>query len=220
MAYALTLYKMLMGSSILLSATAISLILSFTPFTPLHWQNTEKDTIVIYSYALAPSLALIHHILSSLFSPTHIPADPTRQSTTLSVAATHKRISSTTNLLCLALLAIFVISSGFAVLILVVVELTPSNRIESATIAGGSVTAATGFKDSLAGNALVLQALLQITQGIVLGWMFGVAAQAAHPVTTLDCGFDHAGIMVHVDEEQGGPHPVLSYDQADEDEVK
>lgn len=220
MAHALTLYKMLMGSSILLSATAISLILSFTPFTPapLHQQNTEKAAIVFYAYALAPSLALIHHILSSLFSPTHILASPTRQSTILSVAATRKQISSTTNLLCLALLAIFIISSGFAVLILVVVGLTPWNRIvQSATIAEGSVAAATGFKDSLASNALVLQALLQITQGIVLGWMFGVAAQNAHLITTLDCRCDHVGIIVHVDEEQGYPHSALSYDEAEAD---
>ena len=219
MVYALTLYKMLMCSSILFSATAISLILSFTPFPPLiHWQNTEKAAIVFYSYALAPSLALIHHILSSLI---YMPTSPTRQSTTLSVAATCKQISSTTNLLCLALLAIFVISSGFAILILVVVGLTPLNQIaQMATIAEGSVAAATGFKDSLASNALVLQALLQITQGIVLGWMFGVAAQGAYPVTTLDCGFNHVGALFHVDEEQGGPHPALSYDEADEDEDK
>ncbi len=217
MACTLNLYKMLMGSSILLSATTISLILSFTP---QRWQNTEKAAIIIYAYALAPSLALIHHILSSLFSP-HIPSSLTWQSTPSSVAATRKQISSTTNLLCLAPLAIFVTSSGFAVLIQLVVELTPSNRIaQSATTAEGSVAAATGFRDSLASNALVLQALLQITQGIVLGWMFAVAAQGPRLVTTLDCGFDHVGIIVHVDVEQGDSHSALPYDEADEDEDK
>ena len=220
MASALTLYKMLMGSSILLSATTISLILSFTPS---RWQNTERAAIITYAYALAPSLALIHHILSSLFFPPHIPSILTWQSTTLSVAAARKQISSTTNLLCLALLAIFVTTSGFAVLIQLVVELNPFNRIaQSATTAEGSVVAATGFKDSLARNALVLQALLQIAQGIVLGWMFGVAAQGPRLVTTLDRGFDHVGIIiVHTDMGQGGSRPTLPYDdEADEDEDK
>lgn len=219
MASALTLYKMLMGSSILLSATAISLILSFTP---PRWQNTENAATITYAYALAPSLALIHHILSSLFFPPHIPSFLSWQSTTLSVATARKQISSTTNLLCLALLAIFVTSSGFAVLIQLVVGLNPFFRIaQSATTAEGSVVAATGFKDSLASNALVLQALLQTAQGIVLGWMFGVAAQGPRLVTTLDYGFDHAGIIiVHADVEQGDPRPTLPYDEADEGEDK
>ena len=210
---------MLMGSSILLSATTISLILSFTP---PHWQNTEKTAIIIYAYALAPSLALVHHIVSSLFFPPHILSSLTWQSTTLTVAATRKQISSTTNLLCLALLAISVTSSGFAVLIQLVVELTPLNRIaRSVSTAEGSVVAATGFKDSLARNALVLHALLQITQGIVLGWMFGVAAQGPRPVTTLGCGSDHVGIIiVRADVEQGDSHPALPYDEANEDEDK
>lgn len=215
MVYALTMYKMLMGSSILISATTISLTLSFAH---PRWQNTEKAAIILYVYTLAPSLALIHHILSSLFSPFDI---QTRQSTTLSVAATLKQISSTTNLLCLALLAIFVISSGFTALVQSVVELTPLNRIvqstaQSTTISEGSVAAAIGFRDSLASNAWVLQALLQITQGIVLGGMFGVAAQGARLLTTVHYGFEHLGIIVHLDMEQGEPHSALSHDE-DED---
>lgn len=218
MVSALTIYKMLMGSSILLSATTISLTLSFTH---PRWQITEKAAIIFYVYALAPSLALIHHILSSLFSPFDILSSKTRQSTTLSVATTLKQISSTTNLLCLALLAIFVISSGFAALVQSVVELTPLNRIvqsaaQSTTISEGSVTATIGFRDSLASNAWVLQALLQITQGIVLGWMFGVAAQGARLLTTVHYGFEHVGVMVHVDVERGDPYSTLSHDE-DED---
>jgi len=213
MVYALTLYKMLMGSSILLSATTISLILSFAP---PRWQNPEKAVVVLYVYALAPSLALTHHVLSSLFFSPDILSFQTRQSTTFSVAATRKQISSTTNLSCLALLAILVTSSGFAVLVQSVVELTPLNPIaQSATIAGGFV-AATGFKDPLASNALILQALLQITQGIVLGLMFAVAVQGARFITTLDYGLEHVEIIVHVDVEQGDPHLTLSYDE-DED---
>jgi hypothetical protein len=216
MVYALTLYKMLMGSSILLSATTISLILSFT--LP-RWQNTEKAAIVIYACALPSSLALVHHVLSSLFSLSDVLSFQTRQSTKLSVIATCKQISSTTNLLCLAFLAILVTSFGFVVLVQSVVELTPLDGIAQ-SIAEGSVAAATGFRDSLASNALILQALLQITQGIVLGWIFAIAAQAAHLATTLEYGFERVGIIVHVDVEQGDPHFTLSDDECDEDEDK
>jgi len=211
MVYPLKLYEMLMRSSILLAATTISLILSFTS---QRWQNTENAAMILYAYALSPSLALIHHIMSSLCQ--------TRQSTAFSAGATRKQISSTTNLVCLALLAILVISSGFAVLVQSVVDFTPFIRVtQSATATNADrVTAATGFRDSLASNALVLQALLQIIQGVLLGWMFGVAAQEARLVDAIDCRFDNTGIIVHVDVEQGDPHLALSYDEADEDEDK
>jgi hypothetical protein len=88
---------------------------------------------------------------------------------------------------------------------------------QSATISEGSVAAATGFRDSLASNVLVLQALLQVVQGVILGWMFGVAAQEARLVTTIESRFEHIADIVHVDVEQGNH---LSYDEADEDEDK
>lgn len=219
MVYAVNLYQTLLGSSMLLSAGTISLlILSSTP--PL-----LDPTIVLYVYALAPSLALTHHVISSLCSSPHIPSSQTRLLTTPSVAGTRKHISSTTNLLCLALLAIFVLSSGFVVLVQSVIEFAALDRIaKSATFAEAStsvsVAATTGLKDSLASNALVLQALLQITQGIVLGWMFGVAAQDARIVTAIERGLDPDGIMVQFDVEQGDSCPTLSCDEADEDEDK
>lgn len=119
MVCAVKLYQMLMGSSTLLSAGTISLIFSFTS---LHWQHTENTVIVLYAYALAPSLVLVHHIISFLCSPPQSQSSQTRLSVFISAVATRKQISSTTNLLCLALLAIFGLSSGFAVLIQLVVE--------------------------------------------------------------------------------------------------
>jgi len=218
---AVKLYQMLMGSSILLSAGTLSLILSSTSS---HWRQTGNATIVGYAYALPPSLALVHHIISSLCSQPDLPSPQTRLSAALSVGATRKHISSTTNLLCLALLAIFVLSSGFAVLVQSVVEFAALDHVarSAATIAegSGSVAAATGLKDSLAGSTLVLQALLQITQGIVLGWIFGVAAQEARVVTAIERGLHPIGIMVQVDVEHGDSQPTLSYDEADEDEDK
>ena len=217
MVYAPKTYQTLMCSSILLSAATISLILSFT--SPRHPDNA---TIILFAYALAPSLALIHHTISSLCSHPDLPSSQTRHST-----ATSKQIGSTANLLCLALLAVFVLSSGFAVLIQSMVDFTTLDIMaQSVTIAEGprskSVAAATGLNDSLASNALVLQALLQIFQGIVLGWMFGVAAQEARIVIAIERGLDPFEVMAHIDADQddGDSYSTLSYDGAEEDEDK
>ena len=218
MVCALKLYQTLMGSSILLSAGTISLIFTFT--SP-HWQRTDNATIVLYAYALAPSLALVHHLISSLCSHPELLSSQTRLSTSISAVATRKQISSTTNLLCLALLAIFGLSSGFAVLVQSLVEFATSDRIaQAAAIAEGSkpVAAATGLRDSLTTNASVLQALLQITQGIIIGWMFGVAAQETRAVAAIERGLHP--IMFQFEIEQGDSHSILSCDEPDEDEDK
>ena len=176
--------------------------------------------MVLYAYALAPSLALVHHIISSMCSHPELPSSfQTRLS--ISAVANRKQISSATNLSCLALLAIFGLSSGFAVLVQSVVEFAALDSIaQAAAIAEGSqsVAAATGLKDSLASNTSGLQALLLITQGIIIGWMFGVAAQEVRVVAAIEHGLHP--IMVQVDVEQGDSHTALSYDESDEDEDK
>jgi hypothetical protein len=217
MVHAAKVYYMLMAPSILLSVATISLILFVT--SPRY---TENATMILYAYILAPSFALIHHIITSLCSHPDLPPPPTPQSTTVSVAAPNKQISSTTNLLCLALLAVFLLASGFAVLVQSMVDVTTLDRIAqsaTATVTEGSKSvAATGLKNALASNALVLQALFQIVQGIILGWMFGVAAQQAHIVIAIERGLDPLEIMVHIDVEQGDPHGRLSYDETEEEE--
>ena len=88
--------------------------------------------------------------------------------------------------------------------------------LHAAAIEGSTSVAAA--KDSLTSNAPVLQALLQITQGIILGWMFGVAAQEARVVAAIERGL--LPIMVRFDVELDDSHPIISYDESDEDEDK
>lgn len=88
--------------------------------------------------------------------------------------------------------------------------------MHAAAIEGSTSVAAA--KDSLTSNAPVLQALLQITQGIILGWMFGVAAQEARVVAAIERGL--LPIMVRFDVELDDSHPIISYDESDEDEDK